>query len=376
MFFKKLKKSYTYDDVLLIPNYSEIIPNNVDVSTKLGKSIILKAPIISAAMDTVTESQMAIAVALAGGFGVIHKNLPPEKQAAEVKKVHDYKVDLNKYPDATFNSKKQLLACAAISAGKTCIERVEQLMKVDVDVVSIDCAHGDSYNAINAIKIIRNKYPNLMIIAGNIATKKAAKHLIAAGADCIKVGIGPGSICTTRIVSGVGVPQLTAIKNVYKYAKRKNISVIADGGLKYSGDITKALAAGANCVMLGGILAATTQAPGEIIEINNKKYKEYVGMGSLVAMQRGSKDRYFQDNITNEKLVPEGVEAYLEYKGDVSNIIYQMIGGLKSGMGYCGACNIDQLHKKAKFTIITTSGVKESHTHDLDLTKKAPNYGK
>ena len=371
---KKILEGRTFGDVLLVPQYSEVIPRDVNIESKLTKNIKLKLPILSAAMDTVTEDKMAIAMALNGGIGIIHKNLTIEKQASMVKAVKTFKVDKIKYPDASLDANGKLVVGAAISMADNVLDRVDAVFKAGADVVSLDSAHGDSYNVISKVKIIKQKYPDLDLIAGNIATTAAAKHLIKAGADALKVGIGPGSICTTRIVSGVGVPQLTAIKQVCKYAKRKNIPVIADGGIKYSGDIVKALAVGADCVMLGGMLAATEQAPGKIITIDGKKFKAYVGMGSLIAMNRGSSDRYFQNNQDSKKFVPEGVEACLAYKGDVSNILYQLAGGIRSGMGYCGAKYIPQLQRKAKFVSISISGYNESHVHDLDIVKEAPNY--
>ncbi len=371
---KKVKNGRTFGDVLLIPNYSNVIPRDVCVKTRLTKKINLNIPIISAAMDTVSEDKMGIAMALNGGIAFIHKNLTIEQQAKMVVNVKKHKFSIKQYPDACIDSKGKLIAGAAISIANNCLERVKALVKAGVDVVSLDSAHGDSYNVISKVKMIKKQFPNLQLIAGNIATKSGAKHLIRAGVDGLKVGIGPGSICTTRIVSGIGVPQLTAVANVYKYAKLRRVPVIADGGIKYSGDITKAIAAGADSVMLGGMLAATDEAPGNIITIAGKKFKSYVGMGSMAAMKRGSSDRYFQNNQDVSKLVPEGVEAKLAYKGPVGNILYQLVGGLRSGMGYSGAKTINQLKKKGKFVKITISGYNESHVHDLDIVEKAPNY--
>jgi IMP dehydrogenase len=369
-----IKKGHTFGDVLLIPQYSDVIPRQVSTKTKLTKNITLNIPIISAAMDTVTESKMAIHMALNGGIGFIHKNLTPNEQANIVSEVKKTKVDLKKYPDANVDKQNHLIVGAAISIASNNIERAKLLIKAGVDVLTIDSAHGDSLNVINAIKLIKKTFPKIELIAGNIATKSGAQHLIEAGVDGIKVGIGPGSICTTRIISGVGVPQLTAIADVYAVASKKQIPIIADGGIKYSGDITKALAAGADSVMLGSMLAATDEAPGKIIKINGKKYKSYVGMGSMAAMKRGSSDRYFQNNMDASKLVPEGVEAALLYKGHVDHILYQLIGGLRSGMGYCGAKDIPTLKRKAEFVKITISGFNESHVHHLDFVKEAPNY--
>ncbi|MDR2369200.1 MAG: IMP dehydrogenase [Mycoplasmataceae bacterium] len=369
-----IKKGHTFGDVLLIPQYSNIIPRQVSTKTKLTRKISLNIPIVSAAMDTVTEGKMAIHMALNGGVGFIHKNLTPQAQANIVSQVKHEKVNVKDYPDANLDSYGRLIVGAAISIANNNIERAKMLIEAGVDVLTIDSAHGDSMNVINAVKVIKKTFPKIQLIAGNIATKSGAKHLIEAGVDALKVGIGPGSICTTRIISGVGVPQLTAISDVYEIAIKKRIPIIADGGIKHSGDITKALAAGADCVMLGSMLAATDEAPGKIITINGKKYKSYVGMGSMIAMKRGSSDRYFQNNMDATKLVPEGVEANLLYKGGVNNILYQLVGGLRSGMGYCGAKDIPTLKRKAEFVKITISGFNESHVHHLDFVKEAPNY--
>ncbi|MDR0985806.1 MAG: IMP dehydrogenase [Mycoplasmataceae bacterium] len=372
--FNKIKKTYTYGDVLLVPQYSNVIPRAVSTKTKLTNKIKLNIPIVSAAMDTVTEEKMAIAMALNGGIGFIHKNLTPEEQAKHVTNVKNYKVDFKKYPDANVDKNNKLIVGAAISIANNNIERAEKLIKAGVDVLTIDSAHGDSYNVINAVKILKKKFKNIQLVAGNIATASGAKHLIAAGVDALKVGIGPGSICTTRVVSGVGLPQLSAIDAVYKIANKKHIPIIADGGIKYSGDVVKALVAGADCVMLGGMLAATDEAPGDVLIFDGEKYKHYVGMGSLAAMQRGSADRYFQNNMDAKKLVPEGVEAALKYRGSVDQIIYQMVGGIRSGMGYCGAKDISTLQRKGQFVEISIAGFNESHVHHLDRIKEAPNY--
>ncbi|MDR3329729.1 MAG: IMP dehydrogenase [Mycoplasmataceae bacterium] len=369
-----VKKGHTFGDVLLVPQYSDVIPREVSTKTRLTRKINLNIPIVSAAMDTVTESKMAIALALNGGIGFVHKNLSPKDQATHVAIVKAVKVSFKEYPDANVDDDNHLLVGAAISIANNNIERAKLLIEAGVDVLTIDSAHGDSMNVINAVKILKKKYPKVQLIAGNIATESGAKHLIEAGVDALKVGIGPGSICTTRIISGVGVPQLTAIADVYKVASHKDIPIIADGGIRYSGDITKALAAGADCVMLGSMLAATDESPGKITVINGKKYKSYVGMGSMAAMKRGSSDRYFQNNMDASKLVPEGVEASLLYKGSVNNILYQLVGGLRSGMGYCGSKTIPILKKKAEFVKISISGFNESHVHHLDFVKEAPNY--
>lgn len=482
---KILKKGYTFDDVLLVPNYSNVVPNEIKLKTKLTKNITLNIPVLSAAMDTVTEEKMAISLAREGGIGIIHKNLPIEKQAYLVSKVkraesgmisnpftvlgddkiskvkeivelynisglpvvdnqnhligiithRDLKysendndlvkdimthkslvtckkgVDLlearkimisNKieklpivnddnilegminlkdidnianYPNASKDKKGRLLVGAAVGVSKDTLLRTKALVDAGIDVLVVDSAHGHSQNIINTIKEIRKEYPSLDIIAGNIVTKEAAEMLIEAGVDAVKVGIGPGSICTTRIIAGVGVPQLTAVMDVASYCKQKGIGVIADGGIKQSGDIAKAIVAGADAVMLGGLFAGCEEAPGEEIIFEGRKYKVYVGMGSLSAMQRGSADRYFQSNKTEmKKLVPEGIEGRVPYKGPVNDVIYQLMGGLRSGMGYCGAHNITEMQENARFIEITNAGLKESHPHDVELTKEAPNY--
>lgn len=482
---KILKKGYTFDDVLLVPNYSNVVPNEIKLKTKLTKNITLNIPVLSAAMDTVTEEKMAINLAREGGIGIIHKNLSIEKQAYLVSKVkraesgmisnpftvlgddkiskvkeivelynisglpvvdkqnhligiithRDLKysendndlvkdimthknlftckkdIDLlearnimisNKieklpiinddnilegminlkdidnianYPNASKDKKGRLLVGAAIGVSKDTLLRTKALVEAGIDVLVVDSAHGHSQNIINTIKEIRKEYPSLDIIAGNIVTKEAAEMLIEAGVDAVKVGIGPGSICTTRIIAGVGVPQLTAVMDVASYCKQKGIGVIADGGIKQSGDIAKAIAAGADAVMLGGLFAGCEEAPGEEIIFEGRKYKVYVGMGSLSAMQRGSADRYFQSNKTEmKKLVPEGIEGRVPYKGPVNDVIYQLMGGLRSGMGYCGAHNITEMQENARFIEITNAGLKESHPHDVELTKEAPNY--
>ena len=482
---KILKKGYTFDDVLLVPNYSNVVPNEIKLKTKLTKNITLNIPVLSAAMDTVTEEKMAISLAREGGIGIIHKNLSIEKQAYLVSKVkraesgmisnpftvlgddkiskvkeivelynisglpvvdkqnhligiithRDLKysendndlvkdimthknlftckkdIDLlearnimisNKieklpiinddnilegminlkdidnianYPNASKDKKGRLLVGAAVGVSKDTLLRTKALVEAGIDVLVVDSAHGHSQNIINTIKEIRKEYPSLDIIAGNIVTKEAAEMLIEAGVDAVKVGLGPGSICTTRIIAGVGVPQLTAVMDVASYCKQKGIGVIADGGIKQSGDIAKAIAAGADAVMLGGLFAGCEEAPGEEIIFEGRKYKVYVGMGSLSAMQRGSADRYFQSNKTEmKKLVPEGIEGRVPYKGPVNDVIYQLMGGLRSGMGYCGAHNITEMQENARFIEITNAGLKESHPHDVELTKEAPNY--
>ena len=478
-----IKTAYTFDDVLLVPNKSEVLPNEVSLKTKLTKKITLNIPLMSASMDTVTESKMAIAIAREGGIGIIHKNMTIEEQAKEVDRVKrqengiitdpiflseehtikeaqelmsqyrisgvpitrgtklfgiitnrdivfetnfDKKVsevmtksplvtskegttleealeilkkhkieklplvdsednlkglitikDIEKakaYPNAAKDEKGRLLCGASVGITKDMMERVDALVKVSVDVITLDTAHGHSKGVIDAIKAIKDKYPELQIIAGNIATAEATRDLIEAGADCVKVGIGPGSICTTRIVAGVGVPQLTAVMDCAEEGRKYGIPVIADGGLKYSGDIVKALAAGASVAMMGSIFAGCDEAPGATEIYQGRSYKVYRGMGSLGAMEKGSSDRYFQNGT--KKFVPEGVEGRVAYKGYLADTIYQLLGGIKSGMGYLGAPTLDDLYENAKFVIQTSSGIRESHPHDVNITKEAPNYSK
>ena len=368
---KVIKEGYTFDDLLLVPAYSQVVPADVQLKTRLCDGIFLSIPVCSAAMDTVTESKMGIALAQAGGLGFIHKNLSSELQAEMVKEVKAAAVLSNSAVDV----KGKLLAGAAVGVSESTMARVQLLVEAGVDIITVDSAHGHSAGVIETVRKIHEKYPNLPLVGGNIVTGDAAQALIQAGASVLKVGVGPGSICTTRIVSGVGVPQLTAVSDVVQVAKRYNVGVIADGGIKFSGDIVKALAAGADAVMLGGLLAGCEETPGEIIEVYGKKVKTYVGMGSLSAMQRGSSDRYFQGGQKElKKLVPEGIEATVPYKGPMSDVIYQMMGGLRSGMGYCGCANIEELKEKAQFVKISNAGLKESHPHTVENVKEAPNY--
>ena len=369
---KKIKESYSFDDVLIEPSYSNIIPKEADITTRLTKKITLKIPLISAAMDTVTEHEMAIKMALFGGIGAIHKNLSIDLQCKEVSKVKKHKVDILKDQKACVDDDNNLRVVAAVGTGEDAIKRVKALMKVNVDAIAIDTSHGHSQNVIDTIKEIKKLYPQAEIIAGNIATKDAALALLYAGADTLKVGIGPGSICTTRIVSGIGVPQLSAILEVAQICKTKDSFLIADGGIKFSGDLVKAIAAGADCVMLGSLVAGTDVTPGEIISIDNKKYKKYRGMGSVEAMKSGSADRYFQKGETN--LVPQGVEGYIEYKGVVNDVVTQLLGGLTSAMGYTGNKTIEQMKKNCRFIKITPAGMRESHIHSLDQSEPTTNY--
>ncbi|MDD3183737.1 MAG: IMP dehydrogenase [Anaerostipes sp.] len=478
---KLIGQGITFDDVLLVPGYSEVIANDVDTNTRLTNKITLNIPLMSASMDTVTEHRMAIAMARQGGIGIIHKNMSIAAQADEVDKVkrsengvitdpfslspehtiqdaddlmakfrisgvpitegtklvgiitnRDLKFepdftkkikesmttkdlvtaeegitleeakkvlakarkeklpivdkDFNlkglitvkdiekqiKYPNAAKDSQGRLLCGAGVGVTADVLERVEALVKAHVDVIVVDSAHGHSANVLRVIRMVKDAYPELQVIAGNIATAEGARALIDAGADCVKIGIGPGSICTTRVVSGIGVPQVTAIMNAYEEAKKANIPIIADGGIKYSGEITKAIAAGANVCMLGSMLAGCDESPGDFELYQGRKYKVYRGMGSLAAMENGSKDRYFQSNA--KKLVPEGVEGRVAYRGTLEDTVFQLLGGLRSGMGYCGAQTIEELKEKGQFVQITAASLKESHPHDIQITKEAPNY--
>ena len=478
---KIIKQAYTFDDVLLVPNKSEVLPKEVNLSTNLTKKIKLNIPLMSAGMDTVTESKMAIAMAREGGMGIIHKNMTIAEQAGEVDKVkrqengvitdpfylapdntiqdalnlmsryrisgvpitkgeklvgiitnrdilfennYEKKIEevmtkenlitapenttieeakdilkshkieklplvdkdnnlrglitikdiekVKKFPNSAKDSRGRLLCGAAVGVTKDMMERVDALVKAQVDIITVDTAHGHSKGVIEGVKKIKEKYPDIQIIAGNVATAEATRDLINAGADCIKIGIGPGSICTTRVVSGVGVPQLTAVMDCVEEANKYGISVVADGGIKYSGDIVKSFAAGAKAVMMGSMFAGCAEAPGETEIYQGRSYKVYRGMGSLAAMACGSKDRYFQED--NKKLVPEGVEGRVPFKGPVMETIYQMLGGIRSGMGYLGSATLNDLYEKATFVIQTSSGIRESHPHDISITKEAPNY--
>ncbi|MBQ7431559.1 IMP dehydrogenase [Butyrivibrio sp.] len=471
----------TFDDVLLVPAYSNVVPNQVDLSTYLTKKIKLNIPMMSAGMDTVTEHRMAIAMARQGGIGIIHKNMSIEAQAEEVDKVKrsengvitdpfslspdhtladadalmakfrisgvpitegkklvgiitnrdlkfqtdfsqkikdvmtsenlvtakagitleeakailakskkeklplvddDYNLvglitikDIEKtikYPLAAKDAQGRLLCGAAVGITANCLERVSALVDAKVDCVVLDSAHGHSENVIRCVKMIKEKFPDLQVIAGNVATAAAAKALIEAGADAVKVGIGPGSICTTRVVAGIGVPQITAVMDCYSVAKEYGVPIIADGGIKFSGDITKAIAAGANLVMMGSMFAGCEEAPGDYELYQGRKFKVYRGMGSIAAMENGSKDRYFQEGA--KKLVPEGVEGRVAYKGAVEDTVFQLIGGLRSGMGYCGCKNIEELKENGRFVKMTSAALRESHPHDIHITKEAPNY--
>ncbi len=354
-----IKEALTFDDVLLLPKYSNVLPSKTNIFLQLTKNISLKVPFLSSAMDTVTESKMAIAMAKEGGLGVIHRNLNTKNQSLEVKKVKQNK----------------LFVGAAIGTNKEDIDRAKSLITNGVDLIVIDTAHGHSEKVLKILTKIKKITKNIPICVGNIATGEAAKKLYNSGADIIKVGIGPGSICTTRMVAGVGVPQISAIIEVKKALNKKNIKIISDGGIKFSGDIAKALAAGADAIMMGSIFAGTEESPGKKFRFKDKIYKEYRGMGSIGAMSAGSANRYFQKNFKDKtKFVPEGVEGRVEYKGKISKIIYQLQGGLRSSMGYIGAKNLKEINKKAKFIKITKAGFYESMVHSVEMTQKTINY--
>ena len=480
-----VEKAYTFDDVLLVPAHSTVLPRDVSLKTPLTRNISLNIPLVSAAMDTVTEAKLAIAIAQEGGIGIMHKNMSVERQAKAVAKVkrhesgivkepvtiapnmlvrdlidltrkhkvsglpviedgkvvgivtnrdlrfekrldqtvasimtpkerlvtvkegssieaardvmHDHKVErvlvindnwelrglitvkdilkTSTFPNANKDSNGSLRVGAAVGVGAETDERVAALVAAGVDVIVVDTAHGHSQGVIDRVRWVKEHYPQADVIGGNIATAQAARDLVAAGADGVKVGIGPGSICTTRIVAGVGVPQLTAIHNVSEALQGTDVPLIADGGIRFSGDVSKALAAGASAVMLGGMFAGTDEAPGEIELYQGRSYKSYRGMGSLGAMSQGSSDRYFQDNVSStDKYVPEGIEGRVPYKGPISNIIHQLVGGLRSSMGYLGCETITAMHERAEFVEITAAGMNESHVHDVQITKEAPNY--
>jgi len=368
------KEGLTFDDVLLVPRESDVILNEIDISARLTKKIKLNIPLISASMDTVTESAMAIALAKLGGIGIIHKNMTKEEQGAEVKKVKEFSLENGDITSAVVDDNGKLLVGAGIGVTSDMLERAASLVAAEVDVVIVDTAHGHSKNVIEHVKKLRSVYPHLQIIAGNVVTAKATVALIEAGVDAVKVGIGPGSICTTRVVAGVGVPQITAVYDCAQAAEPYNVPVIADGGIKYSGDIVKAIAAGASTCMLGNILAGCAETPGEIETHFGRRHKVYRGMGSIASMKLGSEDRYLQTG--SKKFVPEGIEGYTPYKGPLEDIVYQLIGGLRAGMGYCGCNTIDELRTDSEFIKITPSGLYESHPHTVSIAREAPNYTK
>ena len=354
-----IKESLTFDDVLLLPQYSDVLPSDTDISLRLTNKINLKVPFLSSAMDTVTESKMAIAIALSGGIGVVHRNLSIRNQTQEILKV----------------KKKKLFVGAAVGTNIEDIGRARSLIDNGCDLIVVDTAHGHSEKVLKTLSKIKKISKSIPICVGNIATGSAAKKLYNSGADIIKVGIGPGSICTTRMVAGIGVPQISAIMDVKKALKNKKIKIISDGGIKFSGDIAKALAAGADAIMMGSIFAGTNESPGKKFNVKGKIYKQYRGMGSIGAMSSGSANRYFQNNFKDKsKFVPEGVEGRVEFKGSVSKIIYQLKGGLRSSMGYIGAKNLKQIPKNAKFIKITKAGFYESMVHSVEMTQKTINY--
>ena len=375
---KFAKEGITFDDVLLIPAESHVLPNEVDLSTQLAPNLKLNIPLISAGMDTVTEGKMAAAMAKMGGLGVVHKNLSIQAQADEVRLAKNTPVTAED-THAAVDKDGKLLVAAAVGVTSDTFERAEALFEAGADAIVIDTAHGHSAGVLRKIKEIRDHFPHNTLIAGNVATGEGTRALFEAGVDVVKVGIGPGSICTTRVVAGVGVPQLTAIYDAADVAREFGKPIIADGGIKYSGDVVKALAAGGNAVMLGSMLSGTEEAPGDVQQgADGRLVKSYRGMGSVGAMsqQHGSSDRYFQGGVNEaNKLVPEGIEAVVPYKGTVSNVVYQILGGLRSGMGYCGAENIDKLIETAQFVRISNAGLRESHPHDVMMSKAAPNYG-
>ena len=372
---KFAKEGFTFDDVLLIPAESHVLPNEVDLSTQLAPNLKLNVPFLSASMDSVTETKMATTMDRNGGLGVIHKNMSADDQAKMVAAVKAIENDASQYPNAAVDANNHLLVAAAVGVTSDTFDRASALLNAGADAIIIDTAHGHSAGVLRKVAEIRHQLPDATLIAGNVATGEGTRALFEAGVDVVKVGIGPGSICTTRVVAGVGVPQLTAIYDAAQVAREFGKPIIADGGMKYSGDIVKALAAGGNAVMFGSMFSGTDEAPGDIIEDGGKKYKTYRGMGSLASMSHGSADRYFQGGVNEaNKLVPEGIEARVEYKGSVNDIIFQMVGGLRSGMGYTGSATIQDLIDNAQFVRISNAGLIESHPHDVQITKAAPNY--
>lgn len=365
---KEIKRALTFDDVLLVPRYSQVLPNEVSTATKLHDRIKLAIPLISAGMDTVTEWRLAAELAQLGGIGIIHKSMSAALQAEQVEAVKD----ITPREGAAVSSDGRLLCGAAVGVTGDALERIAALVAAGVDIIAVDTSHGHSRGVIEKVKEIKKAYPSLPVIAGNVATAEGVKALAEAGADCVKVGIGPGSICTTRVVSGVGVPQLTAILDCVEEARKRSVAIIADGGVKFSGDIVKALAAGADAVMIGSLFAAAEESPGETVERGGVLYKTYRGMGSTGAMKAGSGDRYFQNET--KKYVPEGVEGEVVCRGALRDIVYQMTGGLRSGMGYNGALTLAELFERSVFVEISAAGLKESHPHDLAKTISEPNY--
>ncbi|MBC7545875.1 MAG: IMP dehydrogenase [Candidatus Sericytochromatia bacterium] len=365
----------TFDDVLLLPGYADFLPAEADLTTRVARNLTINIPIVSAAMDTVTEADLAIALARQGGIGIVHRNMTIEAQADEIAKVKaEPFVATDAYPRPPLDSRGRLLAGAAIGVSQA-IERAAALIAAGVDVLVIDTAHGHSKNVVDTLQELKATWPQMPVIAGNIATPEAASDLIAAGADGLKVGIGPGSFCTTRVVSGVGVPQISAIKAVASVAHAAGVPIIADGGIKYSGDLPKALAAGADCVMMGSLFARTKESPGQEIIFSGRHYKVYRGMGSIGALQNETNDRYAGKN-TGVVLVPEGIEGMVPLSGTLDDLLYQLIGGIRKGMGYCGLRTIHALKTQARFIRVSAASVSEGHPHDVLITKEAPNYSK
>jgi len=360
----------TFDDVLLTPGYSQALPNEVDLCVELAPSIRLSIPILSAAMDTVTETEMAIEIARHGGVGVIHRNLPLEEQADQVAAAKE--AGAGEHPAAATDAQGRLLVAAAVGVTGEWLGRLDALVEAGMDLVVVDTAHGHSGLVLDAVKQAKDRYPDLPLMVGNVATPEGTRALIEAGADIVKVGIGGGSICTTRIVAGIGVPQLSAVAWCVEAAKPHGVPIVADGGMRYSGDIVKALAAGARCVMLGGMLAGVDEAPGAVVRVGGVDYKAYRGMGSLGAMQGLANDRY---SGGGKKVVPEGVEGCVPCRGPLAGVLYQIVGGLRAGMGYVGAASLEELEHKARFVRITHAGLMESHPHSLIAIEEAPNYG-
>lgn len=366
---KILFRAYTFDDVVILPSYSNVLPSDTLLKTKLTSNLELAIPILSAAMDTVTEHQMAAQLALEGGLGIIHKNMTADAQAEEVKRA---KILVK---DKGSKNARYLIGAASGVSVQDLETRIPTLVNAGIDVLTIDTAHGHSEGVLQAVRNTKKQYgKQVTIIAGNIATGEAARALVDAGADIVKVGIGPGSICTTRVVAGIGMPQLSAILEVSAALKGTSVGIVADGGIKYSGDIVKALAAGAHAVMVGNLLAGTDETPGERINFQGKVFKRYRGMGSLGAMRDGSKDRYFQHGAEDKKLVPEGIEGMVPYRGNVSELLHQICGGIRAGLGYVGARDIAELEQKARFVEVSSAGLKESHVYNVTITEEAPNY--
>lgn len=368
--FTPITLALTFDDVLLAPRPSTILPADAKLATRVTRTLTIPAPLLSAAMDTVTEAPLAIALAQLGGLGVLHRNMDAPTQAAQVRMVKEHKADAN----AAVDAHGHLLAAAATSPGESGWARAQALIEAGVDVLVVDTAHGLAQSVLDMVKKVKDAHPTLQVMAGNVATAEGVEALAQAGADAIKVGIGPGSICTTRVVAGVGVPQLGAVLDCAAAAKQVNLPIIADGGIRYSGDMVKALAAGAAAVMLGSAFAGTDEAPGEAIETNGHRFRVYRGMGSLAAMAKGSAERYFQTTTQPNKLVPEGVEGLVPAKGPLSGVVHQFLGGLRAGMGYIGAATVADMPTRARFVQITAAGMRESHPHTLSSMQAAPNY--